>query len=70
MKVARGLQGHLTATIHGTNDDLSEFQELVDVLQTKVGRLVFNSFPTGVEVCAARHHGGRIRQRLTYIGLQ
>jgi NADP-dependent aldehyde dehydrogenase len=58
MKVAGGLQGHLTATIHGTNDDLHEFQDLIGVLQTKVGRLVFNGFPTGVEVCAAMHHGG------------
>ncbi|MCM3901261.1 MAG: aldehyde dehydrogenase (NADP(+)) [Pyrinomonadaceae bacterium] len=58
MKVARGLRGHLTATIHGTNDDLNEFAELIGVLQTRVGRLVFNGFPTGVEVCAAMHHGG------------
>ena len=58
MKVARGLQGHLTATIHGTKEDLNEFKDLIGVLQTKVGRLVFNGFPTGVEVCAAMHHGG------------
>jgi len=58
MSVARGLRGHLTATIHGTNDDLNEYAELIEVLQTKVGRLVFNGFPTGVEVCGAMHHGG------------
>jgi len=58
LKVARSLQGHLTATIHGTKDDLSEFRDLIDVLQEKVGRLVYNGFPTGVEVCAAMHHGG------------
>jgi len=23
-----------------------------------VGRLLFNGFPTGIEVCAAMHHGG------------
>jgi alpha-ketoglutaric semialdehyde dehydrogenase len=28
------------------------------VLQSKVGRLIFNGFPTGVEVCAAMQHGG------------
>jgi NADP-dependent aldehyde dehydrogenase len=58
MRVADELQGHLTATIHGTNEDLEEYQDLVDLLQKKVGRLVFNGFPTGVEVCAAIHHGG------------
>jgi NADP-dependent aldehyde dehydrogenase len=58
MKVARNLRGHLTATIHGTSEDLAEYKELVEVLQKKVGRLVFNGFPTGVEVCAAMHHGG------------
>ena len=58
MKVAHNLQGHLTATIHGTSEDLAEYKDLLEVLQKKVGRLVFNGFPTGVEVCAAMHHGG------------
>jgi NADP-dependent aldehyde dehydrogenase len=58
LKIARGLQGHLTGTIHGTAEDLEEFKDLIDLLETKVGRLVFNGFPTGVEVCAAMHHGG------------
>jgi len=58
LKVAHRLQGHLTATIHGTSEDLAEYKDLVEVLQKKVGRLVFNGFPTGVEVCAAMHHGG------------
>jgi NADP-dependent aldehyde dehydrogenase len=58
MKVAHNLQGHLTATIHGTSEDLTQYTDLLEVLQKKVGRLVFNGFPTGVEVCAAMHHGG------------
>ena len=58
VRIARGLHGHLTATIHGTEKDLSDFAELVAVLRRKVGRLVFNGFPTGVEVCHAMHHGG------------
>ena len=58
MKVADNLQGHLTATIHGTREDLAEYKDLVELLQSKVGRLVFNGFPTGVEVCTAMHHGG------------
>jgi NADP-dependent aldehyde dehydrogenase len=56
--VARNLDGHLTATIHGTRDDLSEYADLVSILESKVGRLIFNGFPTGVEVCPAMHHGG------------
>lgn len=56
--VAKRLHGHLTATIHGTEDDLREAAELVGVLETKVGRLLFNGYPTGVEVCHAMVHGG------------
>jgi NADP-dependent aldehyde dehydrogenase len=58
IKIAQGLQGHLTATIHGTDKDVVEFQDLISLLQKKVGRIVFNGFPTGVEVCTAMHHGG------------
>ncbi len=58
LELARNLHGHLTATIHGTPDDLEEYAELVDILETKVGRLLFNGFPTGVEVSHAMVHGG------------
>ncbi len=57
-QIAAGLDGHLTATLHGTEDDLNEYRDLVALLETKVGRLVFNGFPTGIEVCPAMHHGG------------
>ncbi|MEC7584916.1 MAG: aldehyde dehydrogenase (NADP(+)) [Planctomycetota bacterium] len=58
LEVARGLDGHLTATIHGTEADLQEHAELVALLQAKVGRLLFGGVPTGVEVCASMQHGG------------
>jgi 2,5-dioxopentanoate dehydrogenase len=58
LKIARNLEGHLTATVHGTEQDLRDFADLVAILETKVGRLVFNGFPTGVEVCHAMVHGG------------
>jgi alpha-ketoglutaric semialdehyde dehydrogenase len=58
LEAARGLEGHLTATIHGTEQDLREFADLIAVLEQKVGRLVFNGFPTGVEVSHAMVHGG------------
>lgn len=56
--IARNLEGHLTATIHGTAEELPEYQWLVDILATKAGRLIFNGFPTGVEVCPSMQHGG------------
>jgi 2,5-dioxopentanoate dehydrogenase len=58
LNAARGLHGHLTATIHGTQEDLQEFAELIHILREKAGRLVFNGYPTGVEVCHAMIHGG------------
>jgi NADP-dependent aldehyde dehydrogenase len=30
----------------------------VRILERKVCRIVFNGFPTGIEVCSAIHHGG------------
>jgi alpha-ketoglutaric semialdehyde dehydrogenase len=58
LEIARSLEGHLTATIHGTEQDLHDFADLIAILENKVGRLVFNGFPTGVEVCHAMVHGG------------
>jgi 2,5-dioxopentanoate dehydrogenase len=58
LDAALALEGHLTATIHGTEQDLDEFGDLIAILERKVGRLVLNSFPTGVEVSHAMVHGG------------
>jgi NADP-dependent aldehyde dehydrogenase len=58
LEAARKLEGQLTATIHGTPEDLAANRDLISILETKVGRLVFNGFPTGVEVCHAMTHGG------------
>jgi 2,5-dioxopentanoate dehydrogenase len=58
IRVAKSLPGSLTATIHGTEDDLEQYRRLVSVLETKAGRLIFNGYPTGVEVSPAMHHGG------------
>jgi NADP-dependent aldehyde dehydrogenase len=58
LAAARRLEGQLTATIHATNDELAANRELISVLTTKAGRLIFNGFPTGVEVCHAMTHGG------------
>lgn len=58
LAAALHLHGNLTATIHGTDEDLASEQELIRVLETKVGRILFNAYPTGVEVCHAMVHGG------------
>jgi NADP-dependent aldehyde dehydrogenase len=56
--IARSFSGHLTATIFGDEDDLAANRELLDILEQKAGRLIFNGFPTGVEVSHAMVHGG------------
>ncbi|WP_144057299.1 aldehyde dehydrogenase (NADP(+)) [Novipirellula maiorica] len=58
LEVAQALEGQLTATLHGSDNELSEHQPLIEALQQKVGRLIFNGFPTGIEVCHAMVHGG------------
>jgi 2,5-dioxopentanoate dehydrogenase len=58
LQLAQSLQGHLTATLHATPADLTEYADLVRILERKVGRLLLNGFPTGVEVSHAMVHGG------------
>lgn len=58
MKVAQSLRGHLTVTLHATEEDLKEYSDLIAVLERKAGRLIINGFPTGVEVCHSMVHGG------------
>jgi NADP-dependent aldehyde dehydrogenase len=52
------LEGQLTATIHAAEEDYALLPSLLAVLELKVGRIVFNAFPTGVEVATAMVHGG------------
>ena len=58
LAVAEQLEGHLTATLQGDENDLAEYADLIDILSRKVGRLILNAYPTGVEVCHAMVHGG------------
>lgn len=57
-QIGRKMAGQLTATVFASEDDLITHRNLISLLEQKVGRLLFNSFPTGVEVCASMHHGG------------
>ena len=56
--IAKKLEGHLTATVHGTENDLKNHKELLKILERKVGRVLINGYPTGVEVCHSMVHGG------------
>ena len=56
--IARKLEGQLTATIHATDAEQDGVNKLIDVIENKAGRIVFNGFPTGVEVCHSMVHGG------------
>jgi NADP-dependent aldehyde dehydrogenase len=58
LRIAEGWHGTLTASIFGTPEDLVAYNDLVAILEQKAGRLLFNAFPTGVEVSPAMHHGG------------
>jgi len=58
LALARAMEGQLTASLHGTGNDLVAAADLVELLEQKAGRLIFNGFPTGVEVCHAMVHGG------------
>jgi alpha-ketoglutaric semialdehyde dehydrogenase len=52
------LEGQLTATIHYASADKEAAQKLLPVLELKAGRVLFNGWPTGVEVGHAMVHGG------------
>jgi len=58
LEVAHKLKGHLTATLYATEEDIKNYSDLVSILERKVGRLIINGFPTGVEVCHSMIHGG------------
>jgi len=58
VQAARSLDGQLTATVYGSERDLASSSTLVEALGRKVGRVVFNGVPTGVEVGPAMNHGG------------
>ena len=55
---AKKMKGHLTATLFASESDLEDYADLITVLEQKVGRLIINNFPTGVEVCHSMVHGG------------
>ena len=57
-EVARALQGQLTITVHHGAGDQEAAAELLPLLETTAGRILFDGWPTGVEVSHAMVHGG------------
>ncbi len=57
-EIISNLEGQLTGTILGDENELIEYSEIISLLQNRVGRIIFNGVPTGVEVCSAMVHGG------------
>lgn len=58
IQIANTLEGQLTCTLHLDEADSARARSLLPLLERKAGRLLANSFPTGVEVCDAMVHGG------------
>lgn len=58
LAIAAALPGALTATVHAEAADGELAERLVTVLEPRVGRIVFDQYPTGVSVSPAMQHGG------------
>ncbi len=58
IELTRELEGQLTSTVQADDDDLALAARLLPVLERKAGRVLFNGYPTGVEVAHAMVHGG------------
>lgn len=58
LSAVQSLHGQLTGTVFGTAADCEAFAALIETLTERVGRIVYNGVPTGVEVCHAMVHGG------------
>ncbi len=52
------LEGQLTASLHATEEEVLANPGMLALMQARAGRLIFNGFPTGVEVCSSMVHGG------------
>jgi NADP-dependent aldehyde dehydrogenase len=57
LDIAKNLCGNLTASVHA-DEDMDLAAKLYPVLEQKAGRVIFNGYPTGVEVCPSQQHGG------------
>ncbi|TLM88056.1 aldehyde dehydrogenase (NADP(+)) [Pseudarthrobacter sp. NamE5] len=58
LEAATRIEGQLTASLQLTEEDYPTAAPLIPVLEQKVGRIIVNGWPTGVEVGHAMVHGG------------
>ena len=56
--IIKNLEGQLTGTIVAEESEFKDLKYLVKLMSNKVGRLIFNGVPTGVEVTKSMTHGG------------
>lgn len=72
--VIANLEGQLTGTVISDQDEITNYPMVIAALQNRVGRIIFNGVPTGVEVCPAMQHGGpypaSTDSRFTAVGTQ
>ena len=57
-RIIKRMEGQLTGTVLGDAKEMKEYEDVVAALRGRVGRLIHNGVPTGVEVCPAMQHGG------------
>jgi NADP-dependent aldehyde dehydrogenase len=74
LAVAKSMEGSLTASMLVSENDKQEASVLFPLLESKVGRILWNGFPPGVVPGIATHHGGpwpaTSDSRYTSIGIQ
>jgi 2,5-dioxopentanoate dehydrogenase len=58
LKTIESLPGQLTATVHLTPNEEESSRAFLEAFTGRVGRVILNGYPTGVEVCASMQHGG------------
>ncbi len=56
--IINGLEGQLTGTLIADDNEADNYPEIIAALQNRVGRVIYNGVPTGVEVCPSMVHGG------------
>ncbi|MEZ4780740.1 MAG: aldehyde dehydrogenase (NADP(+)) [Flavobacteriaceae bacterium] len=55
--IISNLEGQLTGTLIA-DDEAEKYANIISALQNRVGRIIYNGVPTGVEVCPSMVHGG------------
>ncbi|MGO4912779.1 aldehyde dehydrogenase (NADP(+)) [Leeuwenhoekiella sp. W20_SRS_FM14] len=58
VEILNQLEGQLTGSLIGETTEVAQYSDVIDALRSRVGRILFNGVPTGVEVCPAMQHGG------------